>query len=83
MTQETAIKLFESKKVRSVWDTEKERWCFSVVDVVEILTNSPDPRDYWYKMKKREKIQGVELSTSCRQLKLEAGNRPQQGCARV
>ena len=72
MTQETAIKLFESKQVRSVWDAEKEQWYFSVVDVVEILTDSPDPRDYWYRIKKREKIQGIELSTICRQFKLSA-----------
>ena len=72
MTQEAAIKLFESKKVRSVWDTEKEKWYFSIVDVVEILTESPDPRDYWYRIKKREKIQGIQLSTICRQLKLKA-----------
>ena len=72
MTQETAIKLFESKQVRSIWDAEKEQWYFSVVDVVEILTDSPDPRDYWYRIKKREKIQGIELSTICRQFKLSA-----------
>jgi prophage antirepressor-like protein len=72
MTQETAIKLFESKKVRSVWDSEKERWYFSVVDVVEILTDSPNPRDYWYRVKQREKTSGIELSTICRQFKLAA-----------
>ena len=72
MTHESAIKLFESKKVRSVWDTEKEKWYFSIIDVVEILTDSPDPRDYWYRIKKREKISGTELSTICRQFKLAA-----------
>lgn len=72
MTQESAIKLFESKKVRSVWDTEKEKWYFSIVDVVEILTDSPNPRDYWYRIKQREKVSGFELSTICRQFKLAA-----------
>jgi hypothetical protein len=72
MGQETAIKLFESKQVRSVWDKEKELWYFSIIDVVEILTDSPNPRDYWYRIKQREKISGLELSTICRQFKLEA-----------
>lgn len=72
MTQETAIKLFESKKVRSAWDSEKEKWYFSVVDVVEILTDSPNPRDCWYRIKQREKIAEIELSTICRQFKLAA-----------
>ncbi|MBW6481430.1 MAG: Bro-N domain-containing protein [Vicingaceae bacterium] len=67
------IKLFESKKVRSHWDAEKEIWYFSIIDVVEILTNSINPRDYWFKMKVRVKTEdGLELSTICRQLKLQA-----------
>lgn len=67
------IKLFESKKVRTHWDDEKEIWYFSVIDVVEILTGSSNPRDYWFKMKKRVKTEdGLELSTICRQLKMEA-----------
>ncbi|MBI2280864.1 MAG: hypothetical protein HYU68_09275 [Bacteroidetes bacterium] len=67
------IKLFESKKVRSHWDAKKETWYFSVIDVVEILTNSINPRDYWFKMKVRVKTEdGLELSTICRQLKLQA-----------
>ena len=69
----SSIKLFESKKVRSHWDAEKEAWYFSVIDVVEILTDSSNPRDYWFKMKIRVKTEdGLELSTICRQLKLEA-----------
>ena len=47
------IKLFEGNKIRSVWDNEKEEWYFSVVDVVGALTDSPNPRDYWYRVKKR------------------------------
>ena len=79
----SAIKLFEDKKVRSHWDEVEEQWYFSVVDVVEILTDSPDPKDYWYKMKKREKLSGIELSTICRQLKLVSadGKRYATDCA--
>jgi len=66
----TSIKLFESKKVRSEWNEEEQKWYFAVADVIEILTDSPDPKDYWYRMKKREKLSGVELSTICRQLKM-------------
>jgi hypothetical protein len=69
------IKLFESKHVRSQWDSEKEIWYFSIIDVVEILTNSSNPRDYWFKMKIRVKTEdGLELSTICRQLKLKASD---------
>lgn len=70
MNKETAIKIFEAKQVRSIWSEEDEKWYFSVVDVIAILTDSPDPKDYWYRMKKREKLSGVELSTICRQLKM-------------
>ena len=62
------IKLFESKKVRTHWDNTEEKWYFSIIDIIEILTDSDNPRDYWYRMKKREKISGIELSTICRQL---------------
>ncbi|MDD2853017.1 MAG: Bro-N domain-containing protein [Desulfuromonadaceae bacterium] len=70
----SAIKLFESKKIRSVWDALEEKWYFSIVDVVSALTDSPDPKDYWYRIKKREKVSGLELSTICRQLKLESAD---------
>ena len=78
-----SIKLFEDRRIRSHWDEAEELWYFSVVDVVEILTDSSDPKDYWYKMKKREKVSGIELSTICRQLKLEAsdGKRYATDCA--
>jgi hypothetical protein len=67
------VKLFESKKVRSHWDVEEEIWYFSVIDVIEILTDSKNPRDYWFKMKLRVKTEDdLELSTICRQLKLRA-----------
>ena len=69
------IKLFESKQVRSFWDAKEEQWYFSIIDVVEILTDSPNPRDYWFKMKIRVKTDdGLELSTICRQLKLKAND---------
>lgn len=67
------IKIFENKKVRSYWDEKEEQWYFSVIDIVEILTESLNPRDYWFKMKKRVKSEdGFELSTICRQFKLQA-----------
>jgi DNA-damage-inducible protein D len=67
------IKLFENKKVRTSWDEEEQQWYFSIIDIVEILTNSSNPRDYWFKMKIRIKSEdGLELSTTCRQLKLKA-----------
>jgi hypothetical protein len=74
MTQETAIKLFESKKVRSVWDTEKEKWFFSIVDVVEALTDSPKPRTYWSVLKTRLKKEESQLATKCSQLKMQAAD---------
>jgi len=67
------IKLFESKKVRTHWDEKEDQWYFSIIDVVDVLTNSSNPRDYWFKMKVRVKTEdGLELSTICRQLKLKA-----------
>lgn len=69
------IKLFEDKQVRSHWDEKEGQWYFSIVDVVEVLTNSSNPRDYWFKMKVRVKTEdGLELSTICRQLKLKAAD---------
>jgi DNA-damage-inducible protein D len=69
------IKLFEEKKIRSHWDVDEEQWYFSVIDVVEALTDSSNPRDYWFKMKIRVKAEaGFELSTVCRQLKLKASD---------
>ena len=68
------IKLFQDQTVRTYWDETEEQWYFSVVDVVAILTDSLNPRDYWFKMKKREKGFAVELSTNCRQLKMESSD---------
>lgn len=70
---ETSVKLFESRKIRTHWDEKEEQWYFSVIDVVEALTDSVNPRDYWFKMKIRVKSEdGFELSTICRQFKLKA-----------
>lgn len=69
------IKLFENKQVRSNWDEKEQLWYFSIIDVVEVLTDSANPRDYWFKMKIRVKTEdGLELSTICRQLKLKAAD---------
>lgn len=67
------IKLFENNRIRSLWDEEKEEWLFSIVDVVGALTESDNPRDYWYWVKQRmSNDEKSELSTICRQLKLRA-----------
>ena len=69
------LKLFEGKQVRTYWDAKEEEWYFSIIDVIEILTKSRNPRDYWFKMKIRVQTdEGVELSTICRQLKLKAAD---------
>jgi hypothetical protein len=66
------VKLFESKKIRSQWDAEKETWYFSIVDVIEVLTGSPNPQVYWRVMKKRLLAKGNETVTNCNALKMEA-----------
>ncbi|MBP9888527.1 MAG: hypothetical protein KBF93_19690 [Leptospiraceae bacterium] len=70
----TSIKLFESKKVRTLWVEEEQKWFFSVIDVIEVLTDSVKPRDYWFRMKDRELLEGIQLSTNCRQLKMESSD---------
>jgi hypothetical protein len=86
MTQETAIKLFEDKKIRTHWDEASGEWYFSVVDVVEALSGSSNPRDYWFKMKQRVQLEdGIELSTICRQLKMVSsdGKKYNTDCANI
>ncbi|GBU25201.1 hypothetical protein R83H12_01842 [Fibrobacteria bacterium R8-3-H12] len=68
------VQLFENKRVRSVWDAEKEEWFFSVVDVVAILTDSPNPRSYWKVLKHRLIAEGSELVTNCNQLKMPSSD---------
>jgi len=72
MTKETNIKLFEEKKVRTFWNEDTEEWYFSVVDVMGVLTDSPDPKRYWSVLKTRLKQEGVESTTICSTLKLLA-----------
>jgi hypothetical protein len=74
MNKETAIKLFESKQVRTVWNDEDDKWYFSITDVIAILTDSPNPRKYWSVLKTRLKQEGSQLATNCSQLKLEAAD---------
>jgi hypothetical protein len=66
------IKVFDDKKVRTLWDDEKELWYFSIVDVIAVLTNSPNPQVYWRVMKKRLKDEGNETVTNCNGLKMLA-----------
>ena len=70
--ENTQIKLFEDKKVRTLWDSEKEEWYFSVVDVVAVLTESKDATAYWRKLKQRLKEEGNETVTNCHGLKMRA-----------
>jgi hypothetical protein len=70
----TQIKVFEEKQVRSVWNTDEEEWYFSVVDVISILTESPNPRNYWKVLKHRLSQEGSELVTNCNQLRLPAAD---------
>ena len=72
MTQKESIRLFEERKVRAIWDDEQEEWYFSIVDVISILTDSPNPRKYWSVLKTRLKKEGSELTTNCSQLKMQA-----------
>ena len=67
------IKLFQDKKIRSVWNEEEEQWYFSVVDVVEVLTDSPNPRQYWRKMKDRD-LKEYELYPFWVQLKMPSAD---------
>lgn len=74
MTQETSIKLFEQKQIRSSWDEEQEKWYFSIVDVVGVLSESIDPQAYWRKLKQRLKEEGNETVTDCHGLKMLAAD---------
>ena len=72
MNKKEAIKLFEDKQVRTVWSDEEEKWYVSVIDVIAILTNSPNPRKYWSVLKTRLKAEGSQLATNCSQLKMQS-----------
>jgi len=68
------IQLFEEKKVRTAWDEANEEWYFSVVDVVGVLTDSPNPNNYWKVLKNRLNKEGSELVTNCNQLKMQSAD---------
>ena len=72
MKQEKAIKIFEQKLVRTHWDNDQEKWFFAIVDVIAVLTDSPNPQVYWRVLKKRLKDEGNETVTNCNGLKMEA-----------
>lgn len=74
MTKENTIKLFDEKPVRTVWDAEYEKWYLSIIDVVGILTDSPNPRKYWSVLKTRLKAEGSQLATNCSQLKMQSAD---------
>ena len=74
MTQKESIRLFEERKVRAIWDDEQEEWYFSIVDVISILTDSPNPRKYWSVLKTRLKREGSEVTTNWSQLKMQAAD---------
>lgn len=74
MDRNFAIQLFENKQVRVVWDAEKEKYYFSVVDVVQVLTESSNPQTYWRVLKKRLRDEGNESVTNCNTLKLPAAD---------
>jgi hypothetical protein len=74
MTKVNAIQLFENKKVRTIWDAEQEKWFISIIDVIEVLTNSSNPRKYWSVLKLRLKKEGSQLATNCSQLKMQSSD---------
>lgn len=74
MNKQTAIQVFDDKKVRSLWDDEQEKWYFSIVDMVGVLTDSPNPNNYWKVLKNRLKKEGSELVTNCNQLKMPSAD---------
>ena len=71
---ENKVQIFEDKKVRTLWDDTQEKWYFSIVDVVEVLTESPNPRKYWSVLKLRLKKEGSQLTTNCSQLKMKSSD---------
>ena len=74
MTKQTAIKLFEQKQIRSLWNDLDEKWYFSIVDVVGVLSDSENPNNYWKVLKNRLKKEGSQLVTNCNQLKMESSD---------
>ncbi|MEI9957739.1 MAG: Bro-N domain-containing protein [Ferruginibacter sp.] len=74
MEKKDAVKIFDNKKVRTLWDEEQEKWYISIVDVVAVLTDSPNARKYWSVLKTRLKTEGSQLTTNCSQLKMQSAD---------
>ena len=74
MKQQNAIQLFEGKKVRTIWDNEQEKWYMSIIDIIQILTESPNARKYWSVLKTRLNKEGSQLATNCSQLKMQSAD---------
>jgi ABC-type Fe3+ transport system substrate-binding protein len=74
MNKTTAIKLFDQKQIRSMWNEEEEKWYFSIVDVIGVLTDSPNPNNYWKVLKHRLAKEGSQLVTNCNQLKMQSAD---------
>ena len=74
MTQQNALQIFEAKKFRTIWDDEQEKWYFSIVDVIEVLTDNERPRKYWSDLKSKLKKEGSELSEKIGQLKMQSSD---------
>ena len=74
MTKKESIKIFEEKKVRTVWDDEQEKWYFSIIDVVAVLTDSVNPQAYWRKLKQRLIEEGNQTVTNCHAFKMKAAD---------
>lgn len=74
MVKKETLKLFEDKKVRALWDEDEEKWYFSIIDVIEILTESKNPSTYWRVLKKRLSAEGNETVTNCNSLKMRAAD---------
>ena len=74
MEDKTAIKIFESKQIRSVWNEEEEKWYFSIIEVIEVLTGTDRPRKYWSDLKRKLKKEGSQLSENIGQLKMQSSD---------
>jgi len=74
MKSKTAIKIFESNQIRSVWNEEEQKWYFSIVDVVAVLTDSHNPNNYWKVLKHRLSKEGSQLVSNCNQLKMKSSD---------
>jgi hypothetical protein len=74
MTQHPSLQIFETTNIRTLWDDAQEKWYFSIVDVIQILTDSPNPRKYWSVLKFRLNKEGSQLTSNCSQLKMPAAD---------